>query len=283
MSAHVVTVLPEPHPIAGTSLVVHCVPLAKDNLGWLLADGDTGRAAVVDGPEAGPVLDACERLGLTLEAVINTHTHWDHIGVNKDLAKRGLLSALRVIGPARAADAVPGLTEPVCEGATFTFGGATFRTWLTEGHLDGHVSYLVGDALFCGDTLFAAGCGYLFSGPPAKMHASLQRFAALPGQTRVFCAHEYTLDNLAFAHSVEATNPALAERVTRTRERRAGGHTVIPSTIADELATNPFIRMDSPEILASLRRALPDADLSSAEAAFAATRTLKNLKRYEAI
>ena len=277
---HVVSILPKPWPITGTDLSVHLVPMAADNLGWLLVHASSGEAAIVDGPEAGPVLDACGALGVRLTTVMNTHTHGDHIGINRDLERRGLLGAMRVIGPAKVREGVPGITEPVDDGDTCVFGGARFETWLTEGHLDGHVSFIVGDALFCGDTLFTGGCGYLFSGPPALMYQSLARFRGLPADTHVFCAHEYTLDNLAFALSVEPESVALRERCMRVAALRDAGMSAVPGTIGEERATNPFLRWDSPDLIAHVGAALPDAPMDTPAAVFAATRRLKDLKRY---
>ncbi len=281
--SHVVAVPPGPFPIAGSSVEVHCVPMARDNLGWLLVDPRAGAAAIVDGPEAASALSACEALGVRLAAVLNTHTHGDHIGVNRDLERRGLLGALRVVGPAAARDAVPGLTEAVDEGDAVDFGDLRLRVLRTDGHLDGHISFVGGDALFPGDTLFTAGCGYLFSGPAAAMHESLSRLAALPPDTRVFCAHEYTLDNLAFARSVDPDNPALAARIARTVLLRREGRSAVPSTVGEERATNPFLRSFEPSILASLRHTMPESSLQTPAEAFAAARALKNLKRYEPI
>ncbi|MEL6183784.1 MAG: hydroxyacylglutathione hydrolase C-terminal domain-containing protein, partial [Myxococcota bacterium] len=154
---------------------------------------------------------------------------------------------------------------------------------LTEGHIDGHVSYRVEEALFCGDTLFAGGCGYLFDGPPAKMHDSLQRLAGLPEDTLVFCAHEYTQDNLRFAWFVEPDNAALAERIRTDWARRGRGEATVPSTIGLELATNPFIRADQPTIRETLARALPDRSLAAPVDCFAAARALKDRKDHRAL
>jgi hydroxyacylglutathione hydrolase len=151
---------------------------------------------------------------------------------------------------------------------------------LTEGHIDGHVSYVFGDVLFSGDTLFAGGCGYLFDGPPEAMFGSLTRLSALDPATRVCCAHEYTQDNLRFAWSVEPDNDALADRIRRVWALRAEGRASVPSTIAEERATNPFLRHHSPTLRASVAKAFPDRDLSTPEAIFAATRALKDRKDY---
>ncbi len=269
------------HPVAplaafGGAVEVHQVPAWRDNLIWLLVDTERAEAAAVDGPEAGPVLDHCARHGLRLTAVLNTHTHPDHVGINRDLAKRGLLDGMRVVGPARVADAVPGITEPVDEGDTVRFGAATGTVWLTEGHMDGHVSYLFDDVLFCGDALFTGGCGRLFDGPPAKMYAALLRFAELEGGTRVCCAHEYTEANLRFAQHVEPGNAALAARVERVAVVRAEGGCVVPSTIEEERATNPFMRPGAPELLRRVAELAPGADLSTGLGVFAATRRLKD-------
>lgn len=276
---HAVTTLPPPFRSASGRLVVHTVPLASDNLGWLVVAGD--EAAIVDGPDAGAVLDACARLGVRLTTVINTHTHGDHVGVNFDLRKRGLLDGLRVIGPAAVAADVPGLNEPVAPEDVVVFGGVRGRVIQTEGHLAGHVSYHFDDLVFTGDALFMGGCGYLFSGPPAAMFEGLARLAALPAETWVFCAHEYTEDNLRFAATVEPDNAALQARIVDVRERRARGEATVPGQLAVELATNPFLRSTSPELVARVAAAMPGAALDTPLAVFTATRRLKDTRAYK--
>jgi len=276
---HVVTQPASPTRSASGALAVHMVPMASDNLGWLVVAGD--EAAIVDGPEARSVLAACEALGVRLTTVINTHTHGDHIGVNHDLMRRGLIDGMRVIGPRKVADQIPGLTEPVDDGDPVIFGGVTGRALLTEGHLDGHTSFVFEDLAFTGDCLFTGGSGYLVSGPPATMFASLARLAALPPDTWIFCAHEYTEDNLRYAATLEPDSPALAARIAEVRARRADGHATVPGRLAVELATNPFLRSRSPELIASLSHALPDTQLDSPLAVYTATRRLKDLKRYK--
>jgi hydroxyacylglutathione hydrolase len=279
---HVVTRPTPPFASACGRLTVHQVPVWVDNLVWVVVCSETGEAAVVDGPEAGPVLDYAKAHGLRLTTVLNTHTHGDHVGINRDLERRGLLEGLAVVGPARRAADVPGLTRAVDEGDVVRIGAVEGRVLLTEGHLDGHVSFVFGDLLFCGDTMFAGGCGRLFDGPPSKMHDSLQRLAALPGPTRVCCAHEYTQDNLRFAWSLEPNNPALAERIRRVWALRAEGGCAVPSTIEEEQATNPFVRTGSSELVAAVGRARPGVALEGSLAVFTATRTLKDLGDYKA-
>jgi hydroxyacylglutathione hydrolase len=264
------------------ALEVHMVPVWQDNFTYLLRCTSSGETAAVDGAEAKPVLEYVERHGLALTCLLTTHTHPDHIGLHRELAKLGMLERLRVVGAAKRSD-VPGRTEAVDEGDRVRLGQLEAQVWLTEGHVDGHLSYVFGDALLCGDTLFGGGCGYLFDGPPAAMHASLQRFATLPDATRVCCAHEYTQDNLRFAWSLEPDNPALAERIRKVWSLRAQGRSSVPSTIGDEKATNPFLRGHAPTLRASVRAALPSAPLDTPAEVFAATRKLKDMKLYKAL
>ncbi len=280
---HVVTVAAEPFLGMGGALRVVALPAAQDNLVWVIECTATGQAAVVDGPDAGAALAWIEARGLTLVAVFNTHTHGDHVGVNRDLERRGLLEGLRVIGPAAAAVDVPGITEPVDEGDLVTIGALTATVIRTDGHLHGHVCYRFGDVLFCGDTLFTGGCGFVFDGTPAQMSDSLARLVALPADTRVCCAHEYTQDNLRFAWTVEPGNAALAARIRQVWAARGRGETVVPSTIGEERATNPFVRLDSPELIARTRVAMPDSRLDTRTEVFAAVRGLKNAGLHRAV
>lgn len=277
---HVVTEAPTAWSACGGALEVVAVPAATDNLVWVMVCTATREAAIVDGPDAEAALVWITARGARLTTVFNTHTHGDHIGVNHDLARRGLLDGLAVIGSARAPVAIPGLTRAVDEGDTVQLGRVQGRVMLTEGHQDGHVSYVFGDVLLCGDTLFAGGCGYLFDGPPAKMFRSLMRLAQLDGRTRVCCAHEYTEDNLRFALSVEPGSAALQERVAAVAALRARGATSLPSTIEEERATNPFLRPGS--VREEVARQLPGRALETFEEVFAATRALKDSRRYKA-
>ncbi|MEE2751407.1 MAG: hydroxyacylglutathione hydrolase [Myxococcota bacterium] len=280
---HTVTRPRPPFLAANDGLRVHQVPAAEDNLVWLVECMATGEVAAVDGPSAVEALAYCDANGLKLTTILNTHTHPDHVGINRDLGRRGLLGGMRVVGFSGRRAEIPGLTEGVDEGSTVMLGAVKGRVMRTEGHIDGHISFLFEDVLFCGDTLFTAGCGYLVDGPPEPMHASLERLAELPADTRVCCAHEYTQDNLRFAWSIEPGNEALAQRIRSTWEARVRGECVVPSTIGLERGTNPFLRTESPEIQASMARAGPGRDLSSSAEVFAATRALKDRKDYRSL
>ena len=279
---HVVTRPSESFRIAGGALEVHCLPAARDNLVWLLVCAKSGEAAAVDGPSAEEALAWCEARGLRLTTVINTHTHGDHIGINLGLQERGLLESMRVIGAASRASEIPGLTQPVVEGDVIRVGGAEAQVWLTEGHIDGHLSYVFDGAVFCGDTLFTGGCGYLFDGPPEAMFRSLRRLSTLPPDTRVCCAHEYTQDNLRFAWSIEPGNPALAERIRRVWATRSRGGCAVPSTIGEERATNPFLRTGASGLRAAVEAAVGHSIVGEADM-FAATRALKDRKLYRSL
>ena len=281
--SHVVSLPPPPELLAGGRMRLHQVPLAQDNLGWIAECMATGQAAIIDGTDAGPYLEYADAAGINLSTILNTHTHFDHVGVNADLARRGLLPDWRVVGPARAASDVPGLTEGVDEGDTVTLGSLCGRVLLTEGHMNGHITFVFDDVMFCGDTLFTGGCGYLFDGPPETMFASLMRLAQLDGDTRVCCAHEYTQDNLRFAWSVEPDNVRLAERIRDVWRRRAEGRSAVPSLLETERATNPFLRPGSATLRASVSAAMPEVELTSPAAVFSATRALKDRKDYRSI
>lgn len=279
--SHAVTQIPEPRTIAGGRLRVHLVPAASDNLVWVLETSDH-EAAVVDGPNAAGALALCEREGLRLTTLWTTHTHGDHIGLHHHLDMEGLLDGLRVVGAADVADQIPGLTDPVADGDEVSFGGARFGVWRTDGHMDGHICFVGEDAAFVGDTLFAGGCGKVFDGPMSAMADSLMRLGAIGGSTELFCAHEYTLDNLAFAWWVEPDNAALRERIVRVRELRGQGRCAVPSRMADEQATNPYLRPGSPTIRARLAELAPGAGLDTTVDIIGALRGLKDTGRHRA-
>ncbi len=274
--SHAVTQPTPPFPIADGLLEVHQIPAWEDNLIWLLVDPKTRLATAVDGPEAAPVLEYCEAQGLVLDGILNTHTHRDHVGINHDLEDRGLIMDLRVVGCRTRVEDIPGITVSVDEGDVVQVGPTEGLVLRTEGHIDGHLSFVFDGAVFCGDTMFGGGCGRLFDGPPHKMLLSLQRLAQLPDDTLVCCAHEYTEDNLRFASMLEPDNTILAHRIKKVCALRAEGKCSVPSTIAEERATNPFLRTDSPALVHRLRELMPSHDLSDPVAILTATRALKD-------
>lgn len=229
---------------------VDAIPAFRDNYIWALVQHD--RVAVVDPGDAAPVFAFLERTRLTLAAILITHHHADHIGGLEALSER---FPVPVFGPAE--EEIAGVTEPVADGDrvdVFRNGhGAAepFEVIRVAGHTRGHVAYYRAPILFCGDTLFGAGCGRLFEGTPEQMLDSLDRLADLPDDTRVFCAHEYTQSNLAFAMAVDPGNSALRLRVERVAALRADGEPSVPSFMVEERATNPFLRVRD----AAVRRA----------------------------
>ena len=224
------------------------IPAFKDNYIWLLRKG--AAAVVVDPGDAQPVLDVLAREGLTLAAILITHHHADHQGGVGDLVAR---FPVPVFGP--AAESITALSQPLRGGENLRLDAidASFQVFAVPGHTLGHLAYYGSGALFCGDTLFAAGCGRLFEGSPAQMQDSLGRLAALPGDTQVFCAHEYTEANLRFALSVEPGNRPLRTRVDEVAVMRAKGQATVPFTLAGELATNPFLRCAERGVIAAAR------------------------------
>ena len=250
------------------------VPVLLDNYAYLVI-ADSGSAAVVDPSEAQPVLAAAEREGAKLEAIWNTHHHWDHVGGNRDL----LLARadLRVFGYGKDRARIPGITDPVDDGQTFQFAGIEVQVIFIPAHTSGHVAYYLPreDAVFTGDTLFAGGCGRLFEGDARMMMSSLSRLTSLRPETRVYCGHEYTEKNLRFALTLEPGNRKLQEKHRRAKQQTDRGEATVPTTIAEELETNPFLRSDSPELVRSICKQFPTAATDSVEI-FARTRELKD-------
>ena len=228
------------------------VPLLSDNYGWILFDPATREAGVVDPGEAAPILAELERRGWQLGQVWLTHWHPDHVGgVEAIKAQTGAL----VTGPRAEAGKISGLDTLVDEGDVIRLASHTAGVLRVPGHTQGHVAFHFADddLLFTGDTLFAMGCGRLFEGTPADMFANMQRYAALPGETQVFCGHEYTLSNARFAVTVEPGNDALTTRLAEVQAMRDRGEPTVPTTIRLERATNPFLRAATVEQFAELR------------------------------
>jgi hydroxyacylglutathione hydrolase len=265
-------------------LTVLTVPAFKDNYLWLIHDGV--HAAAVDPGDAQPILGALRANGLTLTAILLTHHHADHIGgVPQLLAEHSGPAQLPVFGP--RGDGITILTHPLGEGDRVQVPGLALELSVLDvpGHTRGHIAYVRNDGpaaagehwLFCGDTLFGGGCGRLFEGTPEQMAASLAKLAALPDDTLVYCAHEYTLSNLRFAEAVEPGNRALHMRIVADSKARGTNLPTIPSNIAIEKATNPFLRYTEPAIVDSLVAAGRLAPGAAPVAAFAALREWKNV------
>jgi hydroxyacylglutathione hydrolase len=229
------------------ALQIEVIPVLSDNYMYLLHEPEEGVTAVVDPPVAGTVLGRLDAAGRRLDWILSTHHHGDHTGGNLELKAA---TGCRIAGPAGERDAIPGIDVVLSEGDVFALGAERATVIETPGHTRGHVSYWFAgaNALFCADALFVLGCGRLFEGTAAQMWASLSKLAALPGEARVYCGHEYTLANARFARTVDPDNPALAERAERIEQMREEGRPTVPSTIAEELVTNPFLRAQDPAI-----------------------------------
>jgi hydroxyacylglutathione hydrolase len=231
--------------------VVHAVPAFRDNYIWLLsaaqAEGGGRVSAVIDPGDAHPVIQALDELDLIPTAILITHHHADHVGGVRELRAR---FPIPVYGPAQ--EAIPDITHPLREGDRVKISGLpTLDVLEVPGHTAGHIAYAGGQSLFCGDTLFAGGCGRLFEGTAAQLYSSLQKLALLADDTWIYCAHEYTLNNLNFALAVEPDNTVLQSRLQHTRETRQKNKPTVPSQLAMEKHTNPFLRCHLPAVVAA--------------------------------
>lgn len=217
------------------------LPVFNDNYIYLLHDPDSLETAVVDPALAQPVLDTLAEKNWQLNYIFNTHHHWDHVDGNLELKE---LTRCKIIASEYDRNRIPGIDITVNHGDKIKLGTATLEIIATPGHTLGHIAYYCADshALFCGDTLFSMGCGRLFEGTAEQMWQSLQLLQALPASTRIYCAHEYTLANGNFAMTIEADNPSLHQRLTEVAQLRKESKSTVPSTLAQELVTNPFLR-----------------------------------------
>lgn len=251
-------------------LTIIQLPALTDNYILVVHDASSGKTAAIDPATAEPVLATLKAHDWPLDYIFNTHHHTDHVGANLQLKQ---LTGCKVVGAAADQARIPGLDIPVKDGDQFKLGAETLQIISTPGHTSGHIVYYCVDsaALFCGDTLFSLGCGRLFEGTAEQMWQSLQKLKSLPPETRIYCAHEYTQANGRFALTLEVDNPALQQRLLEVAELRRQNRTTLPSTLALELATNPFLREHS----ASIRKAV-DAEHASPSQVFAKIRRLKD-------
>jgi hydroxyacylglutathione hydrolase len=234
------------------TITAQSVAILSDNYAWLLRDSATGAVAIVDPAEPKPIIAALEQAGGRLDMILLTHHHADHIvGADEVRARFGA----KMVGAAADAHRLPKLDVAVKEGDTVKFGAAEARVIETPGHTRGQINYFFPDGgiLLSGDTLFSLGCGRLIEGNAEEMFASLRKLAALPGDTKVCCGHEYTESNARFALSVDGGNAALVARTAQAKQQRASGVPTVPSSMADELAANPFLRAPDVASFAKLR------------------------------
>lgn len=233
------------------------IPVLSDNYAYLLHDPDTGETISVDSPDANAITAELERRGWQLHAIWNTHHHWDHAGGNAALKDRW---HCEIIAPQGDSKFIKSADRWVNDGDVLDFAGREVRVLHTPGHTMGHVCYVLPaeKIAFVGDTLFNMGCGRMFEGQPSDFWPSLCKLKALPKDTHVYCAHEYTLSNLAFALSVDPDNESLSRRGREMKSLRDQGKATVPFQLADDLATNPFLRADDPELAAQI--GMPGAD-----------------------
>ena len=230
-----------------TTLDIVRIPVLNDNYVWLMREPQSGSVGVVDPAVAGPVLAEGAKRRWKITHILNTHHHGDHVGGNREIKEA---TGCIVVGPRRDRARKPGIDVEVADGERYRFGEADADVFFVPGHTSGHIAYAFREqkALFCGDTLFALGCGRLFEGTPQQMWSSLSRLRALPDDMRVYCAHEYTQSNARFAVTVESDNDNLVKRSAAIEAARAKGEATVPSLLGEEKATNPVLRADVPGV-----------------------------------
>ena len=233
------------------------IPVLMDNYAYLVIDEATNEAGVVDPSEAKPVAAVVKREGVKFTTIINTHHHWDHVGGNEELVRE--FPGLKVYGHKRDRDRTPCIANLVDEGDRVRIGGLEGRVLFIPCHTSGHIAlyFPAEKAVFTGDTLFIAGCGRLFEGTAADMHNNMVKLMALPDDTRIYCGHEYTEKNLRFALTLEPNNAKVQAKLRWAQEMRAKKLPTVPSTVAEEKEINPFVRVHSAELQASVKQQFP--------------------------
>lgn len=231
------------------ALEIYQFPCLSDNYGFLVHDSESGETACIDTPETAPILAALEKTGWTLTQIWNTHHHYDHAGNNEEIKR---ITGCTITGPAGEADKIPAIDRAVDDGDTVMLGVHEAHVLNVGGHTLGHIAFHMEGHAFVGDSLFALGCGRVFEGTMAQMWESLQKLDALPDGTQIYCAHEYTTSNAAFAVTIDPDNEALSQRVAEISALRAANKPTVPTEIALERATNPFLRATDANVQARL-------------------------------
>jgi hydroxyacylglutathione hydrolase len=231
------------------ALEIYQFPCLSDNYGFLVHDSESGETACIDTPETAPILAALEKTGWTLTQIWNTHHHYDHAGNNEEIKR---ITGCTITGPAGEADKIPAIDRAVDDGDTVMLGAHEAHVLNVGGHTLGHIAFHMEGHAFVGDSLFALGCGRVFEGTMAQMWESLQKLNALPDGTQIYCAHEYTTSNAAFAVTIDPDNEALSKRVAEISALRAANKPTVPTEIALERATNPFLRATDANVQARL-------------------------------
>jgi hydroxyacylglutathione hydrolase len=231
------------------ALEIYQFPCLIDNYGFLVHDSESGETACIDTPETAPILAALEKTDWTLTQIWNTHHHYDHAGNNEEIKS---ITGCTITGPAGEADKIPAIDRAVDDGDMVMLGAHEAHVLNVGGHTLGHIAFHMEGHAFVGDSLFALGCGRVFEGTMAQMWESLQKLSALPDGTQIYCAHEYTTSNAAFAVTVDPDNEALSQRVAEISALRAANKPTVPTEIALERATNPFLRATDANVQARL-------------------------------
>lgn len=223
-------------------MLIEVIPCLQDNYSYLVICPDTKECAIIDTPEVTPILTRVDQQECKPTHILNTHHHWDHAGGNAEILSK--YPDLKVVAGNSDGSKIDGITGSVDDGDTISIGRLSASVVHIPAHTLGHVAFLFDNALFCGDTLFIGGCGRLFEGDAQQMYHSLSKLADLPGNTRVYCGHEYTVNNLEFALTIEPDNPNIQKKLDQAKTLRDQGLPTVPSTIGEEQTYNPFLRCD---------------------------------------